>query len=70
MDLEADPNAIKYTAIFRHIHNMNMRNVRDIYKGMRMTPDPGPDMLFPKLGITAGEFSVAHVVKLPRRASG
>jgi hypothetical protein len=67
---DADPNALKYTTMFRYIHEMNMRNVRDIYKGMRVTELPGPDMLFPRLGITAGEFAVAHVVKLPRRSTG
>ena len=62
-----DLNTAKYTTLFHHIHNMNMRDVRDVYKGMRQSGSDDPDMLFPRLGFTAGEFAVAYVMKMPRR---
>lgn len=65
-----DPNALKYTTMFRFIHQLNMRNVRDVYRGMRISNEPSVEMLFPRLGITMGEFVVAHVVKTPRRTNG
>ena len=65
-----DLNASKYLTLFHYIQTMNMRHVRDIYKGMRQSGSEDPDMLFPRLGVTAGEFSVAHVMKLPRRTRG
>jgi hypothetical protein len=68
MDSHQDLNASKYLTLFHYIQNMNMRNVRDIYRGMSTSGSDDPDMLFPRLGVTAGEFSLAHVVKVPRRA--
>ena len=62
-----DLNTSKYTTLFHHIHNMNMRDVRDAYKGMRQSGSEDPNMFFPRLGFTAGEFAVAHVMKMPRR---
>jgi hypothetical protein len=62
-----DLNTFKYTTLFHHIHNMNMRDVRDVYKGMRQSGDNDANMFFPRLGFTAGEFAVAHVMKMPRR---
>ena len=47
---------------------MNMRDVRDTYKGLRQNQSNDLNMLFPRLGFTAGEFAVAHVIKMPRRA--
>lgn len=63
----SDLNTSKYTTLFHHIHNMNMRDVRDVYKGMRQSGTDDPNMLFPRMGFTAGEFSVAHVMRMPRR---
>jgi hypothetical protein len=63
-----DINISKYTTLFHHIHNMNMRDVRDTYKGLRQNQSNDLNMLFPRLGFTAGEFAVAHVIKMPRRA--
>ena len=60
-------NAEKYTTLFNHIHNLKMCNVRVVYKGIRQSGSDDPDMFFPALGFTVGEFVVAHVMKMPRR---
>jgi len=65
-----DLNLTKYISLFHYIQTLNMRHVRDIYRNMRSSGTEDPNMFFPKLGITAGEFSVAHVMKLPRRSRG
>jgi hypothetical protein len=67
--MQPDPNVVKYSKLFGYIHHMNMRNVRDVYRGIREFPGSGPDVLFPRLGITAGEFAAAYVVKVPRRCA-
>jgi len=66
-DPNQDLNLSKYMTLFHYIQTLNMRHVRDIYRNMRSSGTEDPNLFFPKLGITAGEFSVAHVMKLPRR---
>jgi len=65
--MSCDLNTSKYTTLFYHIHNLSMRDVRDAYRGMRQSKVDDPNSFFPRLGITVGEFAVAHVMKMPRR---
>jgi hypothetical protein len=67
MSDDADTNTHKYITLFQYIQNLPMRVVRDMYKGIRQSGDGDPDMFFPQVGITAGEFSVAQVNRVPRR---
>ena len=60
-------NTSKYANLFFYINNMNMRDVRDVYKGMRQSGSDDPNMFFPRLGFTAGEFAVAHIMKMHHR---
>ena len=64
-----DINTTKYSVMFNYTLSLNMRNVRDVYKGIRHSQSDNPDLLFPRLGITFGEFAVSQVMKLPRHGS-
>lgn len=66
----SDSDASKYVTLFHYIHTLNMRDVRDVYKCLRKSNSNDPDMFLPHLGITVGEFAVAHVLKQPRRPRG
>jgi len=65
-----DVNTAKYTTLFHYIHNLSMRNVRDVYRGIRESGTENPNIFFPRKGITTGEFAVAIVIKVPRHARG
>lgn len=65
-----DVNTSKYTTLFHYIHNLSMRDVRDVYKGIRQSGSENPNMFFPRKGFTTGEFAVAHVTKVPRHGRG
>lgn len=69
-DPNADLNLNKYVNLFHHIQTLNMSHVRDIYRNMRASGTEDPNLFFPKLGITSGEFSVSQVMKMPRRTRG
>jgi len=67
-DINSEVNVSKYTTLLHKIQNMNMRHVRDTYRALRQSSNNNVDLFFPRMGFTAGEFAVAHVMKMPRRS--
>lgn len=67
---DVDVNASKYSHLFNHINGLRMRDVRLLFAHMRKLDSADPDVLFPKYGFTAGEFSVSYVVNMPCRSKG
>lgn len=62
-------NAEKYGYLFEHIRGLRTRDVRQLFAHMRKLDDANPNVLFPRHGFTAGEFSVAYVIHMPCRTS-
>jgi hypothetical protein len=65
---DKDLNAAKYAHLFDHIKDLRMRDVRLLFSQMRKLDAANPDVLFPKYGFTAGEFSVSYVIHMPCRS--
>jgi hypothetical protein len=66
-------NAEKYKHMLSYVHNMKVRDVRQIFSYFRKLDDENPNVFFPEYGLTAGEFSVMYVQNMaakPRTAAG
>jgi hypothetical protein len=58
----------KYDILFDVVKNLEMRDIRAMFLGMRQIPDHNPNFFFPSYGFTAGEFSTAYVTTMPERS--
>ena len=56
-------NGHKYQTLFKHITTGDMRHIRSIYKVVRTSDIQDPNIFFPLVGCTLGEFCVAVLLK-------
>ena len=59
----------KYHIMKRVIHTLRVKDIRHLFMLMRKTPNVNADYVFPKYGMTCGEFATGYVLNMPHRSS-
>ena len=60
----------KHAALQRYVQDLRVKDIRHLFSVMRKNSDTlVPDSLFPRYGITVGEFCTAYVVNMAQRQS-
>ena len=59
----------KYSTIKDHIANLRVKDIRHLFMLMRKTEGVHSNYMFPKYGMTCGEFSTFYVLNMPHRSS-
>ena len=60
----------KHAALQAHVQKLRVKDIRHLFSVMRKNSDTlVPDSLFPRYGITVGEFCTAYVVNMAQRQS-
>lgn len=54
-------NSEKYKRMQRYVHDMKVRDVRNLFAYFRRIDNDNPNILFPHYGLTAGEFTVMYI---------
>ena len=58
----------KHAALQRYVQDLRVKDIRHLFSVMRKNSDTlVPDSLFPRYGITVGEFCTAYVVNMAQR---
>jgi hypothetical protein len=55
----------KHELVLELVKNLRVKDVRHFFSHLRKNPDAAN--FFPAYGITAGEFAIAYVMKMPAR---
>ena len=63
-----NPTVEKYTVIKDNLITLRVKDIRHLFMLMRKTPDVDPNYVFPKYGLTCGEFSTFYVLNMPHRS--
>ena len=64
-----EPTMNKYAFMKAHISSLRVKDIRHLFMLMRKTSDVHSNYLFPKYGLTCGEFSAFYVLNMPHRAT-
>lgn len=59
----------KYHIIKDIIHTLRVKDIRHLFMLMRKTEDVDANYIFPKYGMTCGEFATGYVLNMPHRSS-
>lgn len=62
------PTISKYDTIKNHIMSLRVKDIRHLFMLMRKTDDVSSDHIFPKYGLSCGEFSTFYVLNMPHRS--
>ena len=59
----------KYHIIKDIIHTLRVKDIRHLFMLMRKTENVDANYIFPKYGMTCGEFATGYVLNMPHRSS-
>lgn len=59
----------KYHIIKDIIHSLRVKDIRHLFMLMRKTENVDANYIFPKYGMTCGEFATGYVLNMPHRSS-
>jgi len=67
LDINRDMNT-KTDVVSDVVSNLEVRHVRAMFAQMRNAPQQNTNYIFPRAGISFGEFTMAYIAKMPKRA--